>query len=218
VDRGQPGDTVSYLGGRNEKQREHLRASSSDNVVENSSVHDTGLSAAGFGEGLYVGSAQGNWSKYGENGGTGPDRSDRNQVLDNHFGPNVTAEHIDIKEGTGDGTVAGNTLDGRGISGDNFAGSWIDVKGSGYTLTGNHGSYSGGTVLTDGYQIHQILPGAGCGNLFRGNDSDLGGASGYAIDVTDQSGCPTDPNVVYSTNTVDNAGKELTNIPVTPDG
>jgi F5/8 type C domain len=195
----------------------HFRASSSDNVLENSTVHDTGLSAAAFGEGLYVGSAQSNWSRYGENGGTGPDRSDRNQVLDNHFGPNVAAEHVDVKEGTVDGVVSGNTFDGRGISGENFADSWIDVKGSGYTLSGNHGSYSGATVLTDGYQVHQILPGGGCGNLFRGNDSDLGGASGYAIDVTDQSTCPARPNVVYGSNTVHNAGKGLTNIPVTPD-
>ena len=193
----------------------HLRTSSSDNIVQNSGVHDTGRSQPGYGEGLYFGSAQSNWSKYGENGGTGPDRSDRNQAVNNRFGPNIAAEHIDIKEGTVNGVVLGNTFDARGISGANYADSWIDVKGSGYTLTGNHGSYSGGAVLVDGYQVHQIVSGAGCANVFRSNDSDLGGASGYAINVTDQSNCSAAPNVVYSSNTVVNAGKGLTNITVT---
>jgi hypothetical protein len=192
-----------------------FRTSSSDNVLEDSAVRDTGRGSAAFGEGLYVGSATSDWPQYGENGGTGPDRSDRNRILNNHFGPNLTAEHIDIKEGTVGGAVSGNTFDGRGISGEHFADSWIDVKGNGYTLVGNHGSYSGGTKLVDGYQVHQRLPGAGCGNVFRGNNSDLGGATGYAIDVTDQSGCSARPNVVDSSNTVRNAGKGLTNIPVT---
>jgi hypothetical protein len=196
----------------------HFRTSSTDNVLQNATVHDTGRNQPGFGEGLYFGSAQSNWSKYGENGGTGPDRSDRNQALNNHFGPNVAAEHIDIKEGTVGGSVRGNTFDGRGISGANFADSWIDVKGSGYTLAGNHGTDSGGGALLDGYQVHQIVAGAGCGNAFQGNDSDLGGGAGYAINVTDQSSCGADPNVVYASNTVANAGKGLTNIPVTPGG
>jgi parallel beta-helix repeat protein len=196
----------------------HMRTSSSDNVLRNSAVHDTGRSQPGFGEGLYVGSAQSNWSKYGQNGGTGPDRSDRNQALNNHFGPNVTAEHIDIKEGTVGGLVQGNTFDGRGISGANFADSWVDVKGSGYTVAGNHGTNAGASALVDGYQVHRIVAGAGCGNVFGGNDSDLGGATGYAINVTDQSSCPADPNVVFASNTVANAGKGLTNIPVTAAG
>jgi parallel beta-helix repeat protein len=196
----------------------HFRTSSSDNVLQNSAVHDTGVKQPGFGEGLYFGSAKSNWSKYGENGGKGPDRSDRNQAVNNRFGPNVAAEHIDIKEGTVGGAVRGNTFDGRGMSGANFSDSWIDVKGSGYTLTGNHGTNSGGKVLVDGYQVHQIVSGSGCGNVFRGNDSDLGGGSGYAINVTSQPKCSGSPNVVFSSNTVAHARKGLTNIPVTQGG
>lgn len=66
--------------------------------------------------------------------------------------------------------------------------------------------------------MHRIVSGAGCGNVFRGNDSDLGGAPGYAINVTDQSNCSANPNVVFSNNTVRNAGKGLTNITVSPGG
>jgi hypothetical protein len=194
----------------------HLRTSSSDNVVQHSFVHDTGKTDPGFGEGLYFGSAQSNWDKFGTNNGTGPDRSDRNQALTNRFGPNIGGEHIDIKEGTVNGLISGNSFDGRGISGQHFADSWVDVKGSGYTFTANTGTFVAGTgTLADGYQVHQQLAGDGCGNVWRSNKSDLGGVGNYAINVTDQSGCSTRPNVVYSSNTVTNAVKGLTNITVT---
>ena len=194
----------------------HLRTASADNVVQHAFVHDTGKVDPGYGEGLYFGSAQSNWDKFGTNNGTGPDRSDRNQALSNSFGPGVGGEHIDIKEGTVNGLVSGNTFDGRGISGQHFADSWVDVKGSGYTLTGNTGTFVAGTgTLADGYQVHQQLAGDGCGNVFRSNKSDLGGAGNYAINVTDQSGCSARPNVVYSSNTVTNAKIGLTNIKVT---
>jgi parallel beta-helix repeat protein len=196
----------------------HFRTSSSGNVLKNSFVHDTGQSQPGFGEGLYFGSAQSNWPKYGENGGTGEDRSNDNQAVGNAFGPNIAAEHLDIKEGTSGGLVQGNTFDGRGLSGANSADSWVDVKGNGYTLTGNHGTYSGGSVLADGFQTHQILAPYGCGNVWRGNVSDLGGVGAYAINVTNQSKCPGNPNVVYASNTVSGATKGLTNIATTAGG
>jgi hypothetical protein len=192
----------------------HLRTASSDNVVRNAFIHDVGVTDPGYGEGLYFGSAQSNWDKYGENGGTGPDRSDRNQALNNTFGPNVGAEHLDIKEGTVNGVVSGNHFNG-GTSGQHFADSWVDVKGNGYTLTGNVGVYGGSGTLVDGYQVHQILSPWGCGNVWRSNASDLGGVGNYAIDVTDQSRCSGNLNVVYSSNTVTNAKVGLTNIAVT---
>ena len=194
----------------------HLRTSSSDNVVQHAFVHDTGKTDPGFGEGLYFGSAKENWDKFGTNSGTGPDRSDRNQALADSFGPGVGGEHVDIKEGTVNGLVSGNTFDGRGISGQHFADSWVDVKGNGYTFTGNTGTFVAGTgTFVDGYQVHQQIAGDGCGNVWRSNKSDLGGVGNYAVNVTDQSGCASSPNVVYSSNTVTNAKKGLTNIKVT---
>ncbi|WP_163513448.1 right-handed parallel beta-helix repeat-containing protein [Fodinicola acaciae] len=190
----------------------HLRASSSDNTISDSSVRDTGRKQPQFGEGIYLGSAKSHWDDYGENGG--PDRSDRNQVIGNQLGPNIRAEAIDIKEGTQDGVIRGNSFDGHGISGQNYADSWVDVKGGGYRLADNTGTYDGDGALVDGFQVHQQVSGMGCANTFDGNKSDLGGASGYAIDVTDQSKCDR-PNVVRSTNTVRDAGSGLTNIDVT---
>jgi hypothetical protein len=141
----------------------HFRANSSDNTLRNSSIHDTGKSQPGYGEGLYFGSAQSNWSKYGENGGTGEDRSNNNRAI------------------------------------------------------GNHGSYPSGT-LADDYQTHQILAPYGCGNVWQNNVSDLGGVGAYAINVTNQSKRGTNPNVVYSSNSVTGATAGLTNIAVTSGG
>ena len=70
----------------------HFRKDSTDNVLQNSQIHHTGLQAAGFGEGVYIGSAVKNWENHH------PDRSDRNKISHNKIGPNVAAESIDIKE------------------------------------------------------------------------------------------------------------------------
>ncbi len=193
----------------------HFRAASSDNVIKNSFIHDTGLEEPRYGEAIYFGSAVSNWPEHGEDGGEGPDRSDRNQALNNTLGPNVTAEHVDVKEGTVDGVVSGNTFDGDGISGENYADSWVDMKGVGYLVEGNTGTFGGDGELLDGYQTHIIVDGYGCANTFRGNDSDLGGAEGYAIRIEDPDDCGDSPNVVTSDNTVSNAGSGLTNIDVT---
>ncbi len=194
----------------------HFRTSSSDNVIQNSTIHHTGRDQPQYGEGIYFGSAESNWPKYGEDGGEGPDRSDRNQALNNTIGPDVTAEGVDVKEGTGGGVLRGNTFDGHGISGENYADSWVDVKGNGYLVEGNTGSFDGDGALQDGHQVHAVVDGHGCGNVFRANDSDLGGADGFAIHLPDQSDCDADPNVVYDDNTVSSAGSGLTNIEVTP--
>ena len=196
----------------------HFRTSTTDSSIVGSVIYNTGLVQPGFGEGVYLGSAMGNWKCFGENNHTGPDRGDRNQVIGNRIGPGVAAEHIDIKEGTVDGQIIGNVFDGRGISGANSADSWIDVKGSNYLIEGNLGTFAPttGSVFADGYQIHeQFGLGYGCGNRFTGNVSDLGGVGAYAVNVTDQPMCTAagNPNVVDATNQVTGATIGLTNIP-----
>jgi nitrous oxidase accessory protein NosD len=191
----------------------HFRTSSSDNVIRNSTVRDTGLEKPEYGEAVYIGSAVSNWGQFGENGAA--DRSDRNEVRDNSLGPGVAAELVDIKEGTEGGVVSGNTFDGHGISGRGSADSWVDVKGNGYRIDGNVGTFDGAGGLLDGYQTHTIVDGYGCGNSFRRNDSDLGGATGYAIKVTNRKDCSSTPNVVYADNTVTGSGSGLTNVGIT---
>jgi hypothetical protein len=178
----------------------HFRDASTDNTVQNSEVSDTGLREPGFGEGLYFGQAVSNWP----NGQ--PDRSDRNKAINNKIGPNVRAESLDLKEGTTGGEVRGNTFDGNGMSGANFADSWIDAKGNGYRITGNRGT----TSLLDGFQTHVAVSGWGNNNVFSGNTADVR-AAGFGFNVN--SG--TSGTVVCSNNTVTNAGRGAANVPLT---
>jgi len=180
----------------------HFRTHSSDNILRDSRVHDTGKATAGFGEGVYIGSANSNWDTYTDGK---PDRADRNQVINNRIGPNVAAESIDIKEGTTGGRIENNTFDGKGMSGDNYADSWIDVKGNGYLLKGNVGN----TSLLDGFQVHQALDDWGNDNDFQGNQ--ISGVPGYGISVV--SGVTG--NIVRCDNTI-SGGKGLSNIACSP--
>ena len=151
----------------------HLRTDSVDVTVRGSSVHDTGLRKAGFGEGIYVGSAVSNWGSVTGSSST-PDRSDRAQIIGNTIS-DTAAEGIDLKEGTTGGVVSGNVFRDAGRSGENSADSWVDVKGDGYLVTANSGT---GTKL-DAFQVH-VISGWGRGNAFRDNTV-LGGVPGYEV-------------------------------------
>ncbi|XVS61059.1 cellulose binding domain-containing protein [Actinosynnema sp. CA-299493] len=196
----------------------HFRRSSADGVLRDSAISHTGLAQPGYGEAVYLGSANSNWSCHGNSGGV--DRSDRVRVLGNRIGPGVTAEHVDVKEGTFDGVIRGNAFDGAGISGQNSADSWVDVKGIGYTIEGNTGTFAAPGVFANGYETHNPVTTPsfpnGCGNAWRDNRSDLGGVGQYAIRITSTSKCAGTPNAVHASNTVTRALNGLTNIAVTP--
>jgi hypothetical protein len=145
----------------------HLRKNSTGNVIRGLTIRNTGNRKPKFGEGVYVGSAKSNWSQI--TGGR-PDHSDHNFVLDNVISA-TTAESVDVKEGTSDGVVAGNSFDGSALTG---ADSWVDIKGNGWLISGNHGRSTPG----DGFQTHVILNGWGDANRFTGNRADLDGGSG----------------------------------------
>ena len=193
----------------------HFRRSSADGTIQNSRIENTGLTQPQYGEGIYLGSANSNWSCYGDTGGV--DASDRIRVLNNRVGPDVTAEHVDVKEGTVGGLIRGNTWNGRGIAGQNSADSWLDVKGSDYLIENNTGAFTTPGVFANGYETHHPTPGSGCGNQWRNNVSDLGGIGRWAINVTSTSKCADNPNVVHASNVVTNATSGLTNIAVTPE-
>lgn len=186
-----------------------LRNYSSDNVVSASQVHDSGHTTAGYGEGIYVGLSYSNWSSSQSRTGGGPDTSNRNQITGNHV-YNTTAENVDIKEGTTGGLIADNSFDATGMSGANYADSWVDIAGNGYQIRNNVGT-NPGSKLVDGYQTHVIISGWGRNNVFAGNSCTVN-STGYGINIqTSGSG-----NVVYSSNTESGAAKGLTDIPVTP--
>ncbi|MGW7680224.1 cellulase family glycosylhydrolase [Kribbella sp. NPDC054772] len=180
----------------------HFRNSSTYGVIKNSRIFDTGNDGRGMGEGVYVGSA----------GGTS-DKSDHVQILGNTIGPDVGGEAVDLKEGTTGGLVSGNSFDGRGLTGANFDDSWIDVKGNNYVIENNTGK----NTTNNGYETHTQQSGWGCGTVFRGNKSDLTGATGggrYAFNITNYNASSCKVTVDRS-NTM-TGGKALTNpgIPV----
>ncbi|WIE77046.1 right-handed parallel beta-helix repeat-containing protein [Curtobacterium sp. MCSS17_007] len=167
----------------------HLRAGSSDNTVRGSSVSNTGVRKPKFGEGIYVGSSKSNWCKVSD---CREDQSDRNVVTGNTIS-DTGAENVDIKEGTTGGTLSDNSFDGTGMQGENHADSWVDVKGNGWTVTGNRGVHS----PLDGFQTHELLDGWGTDNTFTDNHVDLGNSTGVAFAFR-----PVEGNTVSCDNTV----------------
>jgi hypothetical protein len=149
----------------------HLRAASSDNLVIGNTISDTGLRKPKFGEGIYIGTAESNWCDITD---CDPDLSDRNVVEGNTIS-RTTSESVDIKEGTSDGILRGNTFDGAALV---EADSWVDVKGNNWVIEGNTGANS----AADGFQTHEILDGWGTGNVFRNNTAQLSGSGlGFSL-------------------------------------
>jgi hypothetical protein len=175
----------------------HLRSASTDNTVEKVMVRGTGHLNTKFGEGIYVGSAHSNWCTYS---GCTPDLSDRNVIRGNDVAQ-TTAENVDIKEGTTGGVIADNKFSGVGMV-PSAATAWVNVKGNGWTITGNTGESS----IGDGFQVHEVYTGWGQRNVFHGNHANVDGP-GFGIYVqhaslATQVGCD---------NTAAGAGKGMSN-------
>jgi hypothetical protein len=175
----------------------HLRKFSTDNVVRNNTVRETGKRRDRFGEGIYIGTAESNWCEISD---CKPDNSDRNMVQGNKITA-VTAEPVDIKEGTTGGVISGNTFDGSALSG-SHADSWVDVKGNDWLIEDNVGRNS----IQDGFQTHEILDGWGTGNVFRGNTAEVNGP-GFGFSLT-----PVNDNKVSCDNKVRGAAEGFANI------
>jgi hypothetical protein len=165
-----------------------FRCGSSDNIIQGNWIHHTGRSSTEWGEAVYIGSWSSHWSQCG-----GTDRSDRNQILNNKLGPNVTAEHLEIKEGTSGGVIRGNTIDGSGmVQTQSWNDSWAEIKGNNYLIEDNVGTRS----IKHGFETF-ASSGYGNNNTFRGNRAEQIPSSGYGFKVTSGSG-----NVVTCDNVV----------------
>jgi hypothetical protein len=172
----------------------HLRSGSTGSAVLRNTIRRTGLRRDKFGEGVYVGSATSNWSKYS---GGGPDRSDYNLVALNDISE-TAAESVDIKEGTTGGAVVDNTFDGTGMTGGD---SWVDVKGNDWLI----GRNTGRNTPKDGMQTHRILDGWGTRNVFTANVLDVPGP-GLGIYIHD----PRDTANRVLCDNRDSAGRPIT--------
>jgi Right handed beta helix region len=101
----------------------HVRDGSKNTLIEDCQISDTGQVNPGYGEGVYVGSDRDMWVAYM------PDVA-FTTIRGCKIGPNVRGEAFDIKEGTTDTIIEYCSIDASGLSGDNFADSFVDIKGS----------------------------------------------------------------------------------------
>lgn len=188
------GLTVSEIG----DEGIHLRQFSTDNLVVDNHIRQTGLRKPKFGEGIYIGTAESNWCDVSD---CQPDRSDRNQITGNDIAE-TTSENVDIKEGTTAGVLSNNTLDGEAIT---AADSWVDVKGNNWVIESNTGT----NAPQDGFQTHEILDGWGTWNVFRNNTAEVNGPGfGYAL-------APERDNIVECNNSASGAEEGRANVECT---
>lgn len=139
----------------------HLRDDSSSCVVSDCYVHDTGTVSPGYGEAVYIGSAK-NTTGYGFD-------CSYNTVRSCRLGPNVAAEHVDVKEYT-TGTVIENCIfDGKGMSGENSSKSFVNIKGNGCILRNNTGYRNGCDKILRAFEQNMVADGWGQDALVYGN-------------------------------------------------
>ncbi|WP_208629686.1 DUF7594 domain-containing protein [Paenibacillus ferrarius] len=155
----------------------HFRDGSSYNTLEYSLIYDTGKYQAGYGEGAYVGSDSS--SNY-EHVVTG------NVISHTNFNGGITAEHIDVKEGASGTIIEYCTFNGTGISGENSADSFVDVKGVNTIVRYNQGYRNGNANILDAFQVrtHGTDYATGTNNSFNNNTVNLDNSSGYVVFAT----------------------------------
>jgi len=148
----------------------HLRDGSSYNIVKDSYVHDTGLYNVKYGEAIYIGSDYTKWDDTGTSSNTYDPAVDYNQILTNTLGPDVTAEHIDVKEGSSYSYIIGNTFDADGmIDIINGGLSFIDFKGNNAEAAYNTGDQNDNEYFENAFEINEKSSGWGYYNNIHDN-------------------------------------------------
>jgi hypothetical protein len=102
--------------------------------------------------------------------------------------------------------ILGNQFNGTGMV-ESAATGWINVKGNDWTVEDNTGADS----VKNGYQVHQVYPGWGIGNVFTGNRAQVNGP-GYGIYVQSK----RLQTVVACNNVVSAAGSGFSTIACSP--
>ena len=148
----------------------HLRNQTSDSEVLFNTIHDTGTATPAYGEGIYLGTSDSNWCTYN---GCQPDRTTRIRVIGNTIYA-TGAQAIDVKAGTSDGVIAGNTITGTTVTGGT---DWIKVKGNGWIVADNVGTNS----PTYGFSTNGSVAGWGKNNIFTRNSATNTGSFGVWI-------------------------------------
>ncbi|MDC7220577.1 MAG: hypothetical protein PQJ59_11645 [Spirochaetales bacterium] len=145
----------------------HVRDESEYNIIKDSTVSNTGLYNVKYGEAIYIGSDNTKWTA---NGGSYDPACDYVQILNNTLGPGVTAEHIDVKEGSSYAYIIGNTFDASGmIDIINGGLSFIDFKGNYAECAYNTGDQNYNEYFENAFEINDKWTGWGNYNDIHNN-------------------------------------------------
>jgi parallel beta-helix repeat protein len=183
----------------------HLRGFTTDSTVVGNTITNTGKRDASYGEGIYIGTSENNWCAQTR---CGPDRTDGSLVLANDISL-TGAQPIEVKEGTSDGVVRNNVIDGAGAMFN--AQEWVKVKGNNWTIVGNRGANS----PLHGFAVNGSVAGWGLRNTFSGNSGAVN-ADGYAFFIHEKGGKGSSDSDVSCSNTVTRASEGFSNIACTP--
>lgn len=137
-----------------------IRDGSSYCTVKDSYIHDTGTVTPGYGEGVYIGSAK---------SVTGFDYKCDYNTVDGCTFKNVAAEHVDVKEYTTGTEIMNCTFYGDGMTGANYAGSFVDIAGNDVNVHGNIGYRNGNTNIVAAFELHEQVEGWGYHCIFTDN-------------------------------------------------
>lgn len=137
-----------------------IRDGSSHCLVKDSYIHDTGRVTPGYGEGIYIGSAKST---------TGFDYKCDGTVVDGCKFKNVAAEHVDVKEYTTNTEIMNCTFYGDGMTGENFAGSFVDIAGNDVFVHDNIGYRNKNPKIVAAFELHEQVDGWGYGCTFTDN-------------------------------------------------
>lgn len=137
-----------------------IRDGSSYCTVKDSYIHDTGTVTPGYGEGVYIGSAK---------SVTGFDYKCDYNTVDGCTFKNVAAEHIDVKEYTTGTEIMNCTFYGDGMTGANYAGSFVDIAGNDVNVHDNIGYRNGNTNIVAAFELHEQVEGWGYHCIFTDN-------------------------------------------------
>ncbi|MCK8524395.1 cellulase family glycosylhydrolase [Aquimarina sp. D1M17] len=179
----------------------HLRDGSSNNLVKNCRVYNVGIKKPGIGEGLYVGSDKGQHESAGQAGNIFDNkynpRCDNNTIEDCIIGPNVTAEGADIKEGTKNTIIRNCTFSAQGLSGENSADAFIDLKGAYGFVYNNTFNRDGSTILNAGVDFLDRGTGFNTGfrNAIFDNTFNLGSRANEIPTARKKQGNPSEIHV-----------------------
>jgi hypothetical protein len=109
------------------------------------------------------------------------------------------AQPIEVKEGTSNGTIRDNVIDGANAM--KRADSWIKIKGNDWSIYNNHGTNS----TLHGFAVNGSVTGWGLRNIFFGNTATVN-AQGYGFFVHERGSAGASGTKIYCSNTVTLAG------------